>query len=416
MNSSKPLAAPRLPTIKRLFTFCRNQCAYPGCTDEIIKDGTVVGDICHIEGAKPGSARHCEEQCPEERHGYENLVLLCKLHHTKVDGDEAAYTVDRLKAMKQAHEDEATPLPIGLVDTAVNLFVALVETDSVSASTIHVETMNVTALPSVSSDAFGPGQGPLALLAPELARVLAHQIYMLDRAMVNLSCASACNAPPGDPWTTFRPFKPSLYPSAPTCAELSHGDAALLAEFYGSTQEIDDHVCRWNEQRPDWDMNTWNVLMQMIGRNVEAGLAAAARFCPTRMYDNKVPVLGTFSERGGKALEHMRAILAVHIERFSRANEARKTVRENHKKGQPGGDFAAQLTQLAGGSRSAWMAALEAAVCCAVLPLGQTDVYYNHRLHALSRDEIAMLWVELAKQRKLSLDQRSRQDPVAISH
>ena len=416
MTSAKPPAAPRISTIKRLFAFCRNQCAYPGCTDEIVKDGTVVGDICHIEGSKDGSARYREGQDPEERHGCANLVLLCKLHHAKVDGDEDTYTVDRLKEIKQAHEDDATPLPKALVDDAVNLFVAIIETDSVAAQTIHVGTMNVAAPLKVSSDAFDPGQGPLALLAPELGRVLAHQIYMLDRAIVNFSSASASNAPSPDPWTTFRPFKPLLYPGAPACLELSHADAALLAEFYGGTQEIDDHVCRWHEQKPDWDMNTWSVLMQTIGHNVEAGLRATARFCPARLYDSKVPVLGTFSDRGNKCLEHVRIIMAVHFERFTRTHDAVKLVKERYKGGCFAGDFASELSRLAGGSRSAWMAAVEAGVRCAALPLEQTDVYYNHRLHTLSRNEIAMLWIELARQKKLSLDQRSRPDPVAISH
>lgn len=384
MTVAKPLAAPRFPTIKRLFTFCRNQCAYPGCTDEIVRDGTVVGDICHIEGSKDGSARFREGQDPEERHGYENLVLLCKLHHATVDGDKKTYTVNRLKEIKQGHEDEATPMPKALVDAAVSLFVALIDTDSVTAQTIHVGTMNVTAPPKISSDAFEPGQGPLGLLAPELGRVLMHQIYMLDRAVVHFSSASASNAPPPDPWTIFRPFKPSLYPSAPACLELSHGDAALLAEFYGGTQEIDDHVCRWREQKPDWDMNIWNVLMQTIGHNIEAGLQATARFCPFRLYDSKIPILGTFNDRGRKALESMRVIMAVHLERFARTHAAIKLIRECYKGGRLAGDFASALTQLAGGSRSAWMAAVEAGVRSAALPLEVTDVYYNHRLHTRS--------------------------------
>lgn len=416
MTEIKPLAAPRLPTIKRLFTFCRNQCAYPGCTDEIVRDATVVGDICHIEGSKDGSARYRSEQDPEDRHGYDNLILLCKLHHSKIDGDEQTYTTTRLKQIKQAHEDEATPLPATLIDTAVGLFVALIDTNSVSAQTIHVGTINIAALPRVSSDAFEPGRGPLGLLAQELGRVLAHQIYMLDRAVVNFSSASASHAPPPDPWTTFRPFKPSLYPSAPACLDLSHSDAMLLTEFYGGTQEIDDHVCRWHEQKADWDMNTWNVLMQTIGHNVEAGLQAAARFCPTRLYDNKVPILGTFSDRGSKALENMRGTMAAHLERFARAHAAIKVIRAQYKGGRRADDFASELTQLAGGSRSDWTAALDAGVRCAALPLDVTDVFYNHRLHTLSRDEIAMLWIELARQKKLSLDQRSRPCPVAISH
>ena len=133
-------------------------------------------------------------------------------------------------------------MPKALVDEAVNFFMALIETDSVTVQTIHVGTMNVTASPKASSDAFEPGQGPLESLVPEFGRVLAQQLYMRDRAVVIFSSASASNAPTQDPWTTFRPFKPSLYPSAPACLDFSHGDAALLAEFYGGAQEVDDYV------------------------------------------------------------------------------------------------------------------------------------------------------------------------------
>jgi hypothetical protein len=73
-------------------------------------EGTLVGEICHIKGQKLGAARYDPEQAPAERHAYENLILLCSPHHTVIDDDEEAYTVDRLRKMKSDHEERATPI------------------------------------------------------------------------------------------------------------------------------------------------------------------------------------------------------------------------------------------------------------------------------------------------------------------
>jgi hypothetical protein len=41
---------------------------------------------------------------PEERDRYENLILLCKIHHKMVDDYPEIYTVERLREIKAAHE------------------------------------------------------------------------------------------------------------------------------------------------------------------------------------------------------------------------------------------------------------------------------------------------------------------------
>jgi hypothetical protein len=40
----------------------------------------------------------------EERDDYENLLLLCKVHHKQIDDQPTSYPVDRLNDMKRAHE------------------------------------------------------------------------------------------------------------------------------------------------------------------------------------------------------------------------------------------------------------------------------------------------------------------------
>ncbi|MBL9164626.1 MAG: hypothetical protein JNL18_18000 [Planctomycetaceae bacterium] len=69
------------------------------------QSGSIIGEICHIKGDKSGAARYDVEQADEQRQGFDNLILLCNVHHKVVDDDEAVYTVDRLTQMKRDHED-----------------------------------------------------------------------------------------------------------------------------------------------------------------------------------------------------------------------------------------------------------------------------------------------------------------------
>lgn len=101
------MSSPKLTTIKRLFAESGNQCAFPKCTTSIIDDsrGIVLGEICHIKAQKVNGPRYDENQTNEERHGFNNLILLCPLHHSIIDSDTKSYTVERLINMKSKHED-----------------------------------------------------------------------------------------------------------------------------------------------------------------------------------------------------------------------------------------------------------------------------------------------------------------------
>src|SRR5262245_9439089 len=98
---------PTLPTIKRLFAVSSNRCAFEKCDVTIINKGTVVGHVCHIEARNPGGPRYNPTQSEEERNGFDNLVLMCPVHHTVIDSDVESYTVPRLKEIKANHEARA---------------------------------------------------------------------------------------------------------------------------------------------------------------------------------------------------------------------------------------------------------------------------------------------------------------------
>ena len=99
--------APSARTIKRLFTLSGNKCAFPDCQNQILNEnGTLVSDICHIEARSQGGPRYNSEQTDVQRDGFENLLLMCKIHHTVIDKEYEFYTVARLKEYKAGHEQK----------------------------------------------------------------------------------------------------------------------------------------------------------------------------------------------------------------------------------------------------------------------------------------------------------------------
>jgi len=96
-----------LTTIKRLYALSGNQCAFPDCTYKFVSpdENVNLSEICHIEAANPGGARYNPNSNDDERHNFENLILLCPTHHSLVDSS-MSYPVDVLRKMKKSHEDK----------------------------------------------------------------------------------------------------------------------------------------------------------------------------------------------------------------------------------------------------------------------------------------------------------------------
>jgi hypothetical protein len=98
------VARPSDATIKRLFAMSHNLCAHPDCGQPLVEGGTIVGEVCHIKGEKPGAARYDPDQTDAERHAFENLICMCRKHHKIIDTEKENYSVERLLEMKRTHE------------------------------------------------------------------------------------------------------------------------------------------------------------------------------------------------------------------------------------------------------------------------------------------------------------------------
>ncbi|QYA98262.1 helix-turn-helix domain-containing protein [Streptomyces anulatus] len=100
--------APRADTRRDLLLFSGNECAWKTCSERLMnEDGGWVGEMAHIRGAEPGSARHDPALSKEELRSDENLVLLCANHHQRIDDPRSSrrYDVEFLQQMKRKHEE-----------------------------------------------------------------------------------------------------------------------------------------------------------------------------------------------------------------------------------------------------------------------------------------------------------------------
>jgi hypothetical protein len=67
----------------------------------------LVGEIAHIRAQSPGGPRYDPAYAPERIDSVENLMLMCPTHHTLIDKAPAAFPVEALLRMREAHSQDA---------------------------------------------------------------------------------------------------------------------------------------------------------------------------------------------------------------------------------------------------------------------------------------------------------------------
>lgn len=95
---------------RELWLLSGNECTFDPCTERLIReDGFFIGEVAHIHGAEPSSARHDSVLALDKDalRAAANLMLLCPNHHTLIDHAQGrdAYPASVLKRMKKKHED-----------------------------------------------------------------------------------------------------------------------------------------------------------------------------------------------------------------------------------------------------------------------------------------------------------------------
>jgi hypothetical protein len=95
---------PTINTRQRLYALAGNECSFPDCSQVCALEDSLdlLSNICHIEGALPTSPRYNALMTPDERREFDNLIILCAVHHI-VTNDEKIYTIASLKQMRRDH-------------------------------------------------------------------------------------------------------------------------------------------------------------------------------------------------------------------------------------------------------------------------------------------------------------------------
>lgn len=99
-----------IKTRKMLWGRSANRCNFPDCRRELVMDATetddesIVGEECHIVAREENGPRGNADLTAEQRDKYNNLLLLCNVHHKLIDDQANTYTVEGLKEIKASHE------------------------------------------------------------------------------------------------------------------------------------------------------------------------------------------------------------------------------------------------------------------------------------------------------------------------
>lgn len=95
-------------TRKLLWGRSGSRCAI--CKQELIMNSTsvddesIVGEECHIVSRKSNGQRCHLNFSDVELDSYNNLILLCRVHHKMIDDQDNTYSVENLHQLKTKHE------------------------------------------------------------------------------------------------------------------------------------------------------------------------------------------------------------------------------------------------------------------------------------------------------------------------
>lgn len=95
-------------TLKTLWGRAASRCSI--CKLELVMDATetddesLVGEACHIVADKIEGPRGKSSMAISQRNKYNNLILLCNVHHKQIDDQVNAFSIELLHEIKIAHE------------------------------------------------------------------------------------------------------------------------------------------------------------------------------------------------------------------------------------------------------------------------------------------------------------------------
>lgn len=193
---------------KRLFAVSGNICAFPKCplplTDA--QSGKVTGRICHVKARNPSGPRYDASQTDEERHAFENLILMCPIHHDVIDADETSYTVERLLQIKADHEKKWNRSGSDLSDDLTRALISLSDVQVQQGAVLVAVNQGQIAQSITNIQQASPQR--IVMLEPVVRRVPNEPHRQFTTLQIRLR--SVGNAKPADARVTFR-FPESMH-------------------------------------------------------------------------------------------------------------------------------------------------------------------------------------------------------------
>ena len=99
------MKGPSKRTVKKLQLLSHNRCSKPGCPNLLVQKDGVIGHIHHIAAKSPHHPDYDANLTDEQRHGFDNLLLLCPNCHDKVHDNPEGHPVSLLFDWKAQHEN-----------------------------------------------------------------------------------------------------------------------------------------------------------------------------------------------------------------------------------------------------------------------------------------------------------------------
>ena len=101
-----------------LYALSGNQCAHPDCTESLIEEATgesdaqSKGEICHIYSVSEAGPRGRSGLTETRLNSLGNLILLCRNHHSVVDGQHESFPASLLMGWKHDHQEKMKELQV----------------------------------------------------------------------------------------------------------------------------------------------------------------------------------------------------------------------------------------------------------------------------------------------------------------
>jgi hypothetical protein len=154
-----------------------NRCAFPICPQKLSIEGdgslfTVIGEMAHIVGERPGAERYDVNMTDDQRNSVANLIYLCPTHHTQIDKRGNGFTVATITQWKLDHERR--------VEQAV-----LDSLPDVSFAELDVVTRSISA-----GEQYIPFNGDFTIIDPS-AKMARNELTGRSHTLLTMGLASA---------------------------------------------------------------------------------------------------------------------------------------------------------------------------------------------------------------------------------